>query len=98
MENQRACIRLTKYNMTKHKILEEVQRGHIVPFAFPLLYYLAFLICKVKKPIDNTKESYSLPQKTLLLHCLKHLVWSRAFTSLTYVCHYVRGEYIPLYT
>ena len=31
------------------------------------------------------------PQRTLLLHCLQHLVWSRAFTSVTYVHHFVTG-------
>lgn len=36
------------------------------------------LICrirKVKKPKVHTKQSYSLSQKMLLLHCLKWLVW-----------------------
>ena len=61
-------------------------------FAFPLLCYEAFLcifrVCKWKMPKVHSKGSYSLPQKTLLLHCL---FWSQAFTSVTYVHHYVTG-------
>ena len=81
--------------MIKHKILEEVQQGHIMLFAFPFFVLLAMLciskVCKVNKPKDNTKGSYSLPQNTLLLHCLECLVWSRAIISLTYVHHYLTG-------
>ena len=47
---------------------------------------------KVKKPTPKGV--------TLILHCLKCLVWSQAFTSITYVCHYVIGVtliYIYLY-
>lgn len=33
-------------------------------------------------------QSYSLQQKTLLLHCLKCLVCSQAFTFVTYVYHW----------
>lgn len=49
------------------------------------------MVCKVKKPKVHAKESYSLPQKTLLLLCLNHLVWSRAFPTLACVHHYVTG-------
>ena len=48
-------------------------------------------VCDVKKPNIHTKGSYSLPQKTLVLHHLKCLVWSRAFTSMNYVRHSVAG-------
>ena len=49
-------------------------------FAFPLLCYDAFL-CIWK----------FCTLKTLLLHCLKHLVRSQAFTSVSYVRHHVTG-------
>ena len=42
-------------------------------------------VCKVKAPKVHAKTSFSLQQKTLLLYCLKHLVWSRAFTPLTFI-------------
>ena len=39
-----------------------------------------------KKSEVHGKGSYSLLQKTLLLYCLKHLVWSRGLTFVTYAC------------
>ena len=39
-----------------------------------------------KKGLVDTKGGYSPPQKTLLLYCLKHLVWSEAFIMKPLSC------------
>ena len=52
------------------------------------MIFVVPLLCYVARSV-HTKGSYSLPQKTLLLHCLKRLVQSQAFTSLSYVHYYV---------
>ena len=56
-----------------------------------LLGIFAFFYVKdlqSEKALVHNKGCYSIPQKTLLLHCLKSLVWSPAFCSVTYVHHY----------
>ena len=59
-------------------------------FSFILLWNILCMlnVCKVKSPCQ--KELLTPTEKTLHLHCLKHLVWSQAFISIFYVCHYNR--------
>ena len=60
-------------------------------FAFPLLCYVALFLDVKGLQRGKARGNYSLPQKTLLLHCLTCMVWSQAFMSITYLHHYVTG-------
>lgn len=54
-------------------------------------FYLAFIVfCILFVHVKglHAKGSYS-QKKMLLLHCLKHLVWSLAFTSVIHVHQYL---------
>ena len=59
-----------------------------LPFlAFPVLWSIFVHV----KGLQSEKAQSPLPSELLLLHLLKHLVWSPAITSVFYVCHYVTG-------
>lgn len=68
-----------------------------LPFlAFPVLWSIFVHIKRLQSEKAqiikvHSQVSYCLPQQTLLMHCLKHLVWSLAITSVCFVCHYVTG-------
>ena len=52
---------------------------------------MLFSIVVHVKGLQNEKAQRELLSLPLLLHGLKHLVWSRAFTSVTYVSHCATG-------
>lgn len=68
-----------------------------------ILYFLGFspsfsvlhsVFVHVK--LTNSKEGYSVWQKTLLLNYLQHHISSPAFASITYLRHYVKQHHLQL--
>lgn len=68
----------------------QMSRAHVMLFGFfPFLYSFFVYIKGLQTYKFNAKGSYCLPQKTLLLTCMKLLIWSSDFCSVTNLCHRV---------